>query len=89
MRARRSGMAGAAATAWLAGLAIAARAEPPLAVPALAATCAAQPPAKVKGINTLVQLYEVPWLPATAAPAMPGSTQSAAATSNTAAHDTN
>jgi len=41
MRARRSGMAGAAATAWLAGLAIAARAEPPLAVPALAATCAA------------------------------------------------
>ena len=32
--------------------------------PALAATCAAQPPAKIKGINTLVQLYEVPWLPA-------------------------
>jgi class 3 adenylate cyclase/CHASE2 domain-containing sensor protein len=29
--------------------------------PALAARCVAQPPAKVKGINTLVQVYEVPW----------------------------
>ncbi len=29
--------------------------------PALAATCVAQPPAKVKGINAPVQVYEVPW----------------------------
>jgi class 3 adenylate cyclase len=28
---------------------------------ALAATCVAQPPAKVKGINAPVQVYEVPW----------------------------
>jgi len=31
--------------------------------PALAATCVAQPPQKVKGISTFIQVYEVPWRP--------------------------
>ncbi len=29
--------------------------------PALASRCVAQPPAEVKGIKALVQVYEVPW----------------------------
>jgi class 3 adenylate cyclase len=31
--------------------------------PALAAACIAQPLARIKGINTPVQVYEVPWTP--------------------------
>lgn len=36
--------------------------------PALAATCVAQPPAKVKGISAPVKVYEVPWQPPGASP---------------------
>jgi len=36
--------------------------------PALAATCVAQTPQKVKGISSAVKVYEVPWLPPGAEP---------------------
>jgi class 3 adenylate cyclase len=46
--------------------------------PALAATCVAQPPQKVKGFATLVKVYEVPWRTTPASSEIPASSSDSA-----------